>query len=56
MLNTLKGLKACHNTVKHLASFFGCTRDFAGMYLQMATAEEAIEFNNLRRNIDWSIN
>jgi len=56
MLNALKGLKACHNTVKHLAGFFGCSGDFARLYLQMVSAEEAIELYNLRSNIDWSVN
>jgi len=54
MLNALRGMKACHNTVKHLAGFFCCSRDFARMYLQMASAEEAIILNKLRCGIDWS--
>lgn len=51
MKNALFGLKACHNTVRHLASFFGCSRDFAKLYLQAASVDEALALDAARRTL-----
>ena len=51
MKNALFGLKACHNTVRHLASFFGCSRDFAKLYFQQASVDACLELEAARQSL-----
>jgi len=47
--NWLYGLKAVHNTVKHLASAFNVSKDFARLYLQLASVEQCLELYQAHR-------
>ena len=49
MKNALWGLKACHNTVRHLSSFFGCSSDFARLYFQQADVDACLELEAARQ-------
>lgn len=46
--NAIYGLKAVHNTVRHLKSFFDCSSEFASLYYQPADVDECIAIANAR--------